>query len=138
MKSQIASMSFIVISALVALIAGGFENHQVFAQTNTGNGNMTSAMVMLAKFHLKAADTELANGNNTAALNELTMAQLQVLALGMKPMDMAQAMQLMKSTGHGAFSSNSVPDNCIILKGGVLECRDSLTQTISLSNQTGG
>lgn len=141
MKSQIASMSFIVISALVALIAGGFENHQVFAQTNTGNGNMTSAMVMLARFHLKAADTELANGNHTAALNELTMAQLQVLALGMKPMgtvDMAQAMQLMKSTGHGAFSSNPVPDNCIILKGGVLECRDSLTQTISLSNQTGG
>ncbi len=141
MKSQTASMSFIVISALVALIVGGFENHQVFAQTNTGNGNMTSAMVMLARFHLKAADTELANGNNTAALNELTMAQLQVLALGMKPMgtvDMAQAMQFMKSTGHGAFSSNSVPDNCIILKGGVLECRDSLTQTISLSNQTGG
>jgi hypothetical protein len=143
MKLQIAIMSFIVISALVALIAGGFENPQVFAQTNTsnGNGNMTSAMVMLARFHLKAADTELANGNNTAALNELTMAQLQVLALGMKPMgtvDMAQAMQLMKSTGHWAFSSNSVPDNCIILKGGVLECRDSLTQTISLSNQTGG
>lgn len=142
MKLQIAIMSFIAISALVALIAGGFENPQVFAQTNTSNGNMTSAMVMLARFHLKAADTELANGNNTAALNELTMAQLQVLALGMKPMgtvDMAQAMQLMKSTGHGAFSSsNSVPDNCIILKGGVLECRDSLTQTISLSNQTGG
>ncbi len=141
MKLQIAIMSFIVISALVALIAGGFENPQVFAQTNTSNGNMTSAMVMLARFHLKAADTELANGNNTAALNELTMAQLQVLALGMKPMgtvDMAQTMQLMKSTGHGAFSSNSVPDNCIILKGGVLECRDSLTQTISLNNQTGG
>jgi hypothetical protein len=68
------------------------------------------------------------------------MAQLQVLALGMKSMgtvNMTQAMQLMKSTGHGAFS-NSVPDNCIILKGGVLECRDSLTQAISLSNQTGG
>ena len=141
MKLQIAVMSFIVISALAALIVGGFENHQIYAQTNTSNENMTSAMVMLARFHLKAADTELANGNNTAALNELTMAQLQVLALGMKPMgtvDMAHAMQLMKSTGHGTFSSNSVPDNCIILKGGVLECRDSLTQTISLSNQTGG
>ncbi len=141
MKLQIVIMSFIAISALIALIAGGFENHQVYAQTNTSNGNMTSAMVMLARFHLKAADTALANGNNTAALNELTMAQLQVLALGMKPMgtvDMAQAMQLMKSTGNGAFSSNSVPDNCIILKGGVLECRDSLTQAISLSNQTGG
>lgn len=48
MKSQTASMSFIVISALVALIVGKFENHQVFAQTNTGNGNMTSAMGHLA------------------------------------------------------------------------------------------
>jgi hypothetical protein len=36
------------------------------------------------------------------------------------------------------ISNNSVPDNCIILKGGVLECRDSLTQSISFSNQTGG
>jgi len=140
MKLQIAIMLFFVISALVVLIASEFENHQVYAQTNTSNGNMTSAMVMLARFHLKAADTQLANGNNTAALNELTMAQLQVLALGMKPMgtvNMAQAMQLMKSTGHDAFINNSVPDNCIILKGGVLECRDSLTQSISLSNQTG-
>jgi hypothetical protein len=85
---------------------------------------------------LKAADTALANGNNTAALNELTLAQLQVLMLGMKPMgtvDVAQAMQLMKGV---ASSKNSIPNNCIILKGGVLECRDSLTQSISLSNQS--
>jgi len=140
MKLQTVIMPIILISTLVVLFASEFENYQVYAQTNISNGNMTSAMVMLARFHLKAADTALANGNSTAALNELTMAQLQVLALGMKPMgtvNMTQAMQLMKSTGHGAFS-NSVPDNCIILKGGVLECRDSLTQAISLSNQTGG
>jgi len=48
-------------------------------------GNMTSGMVNLARFHLKAADSALANGN-TVALNELTLAQLQVLMLGMKPM----------------------------------------------------
>jgi hypothetical protein len=99
---------------------------------------MTSAMVMLARFHLKAADTALANGNNTSALNELTLAQLQVLMLGMKPMgtvDMAQAMQLLKGTGGVTPKTSSVPDNCIILKGGVLECRDSLTQSISFSNQ---
>jgi len=139
MKLQIAIMSFIVISALVVLIASEFENHQVCAQTNTSNGNMTSAMVMLARFHLKAADTALANGNDTAALNELTMAQLQVLALGMKPMgtvNMAQAMQLMNGTGPGISSKSSVPDNCIILKGGVLECRDSLTQSISFTKQS--
>jgi hypothetical protein len=139
MRLQLAIIPFIVISALVVSIVGGFAIHPVYAQTNTSNGNMTSAMVILARFHLKAADTALANGNNTSALNELTLAQLQVLMFGMKTMgtlDVAQAMQLMKGTGGGAYSKSSVPDNCIILKGGVLECRDSLTQSISFSNQS--
>jgi hypothetical protein len=134
MKRQIQITSFILISTLVISMVEVFTDHDVYAQKNIRNGNMTSAMVMLARFHLKAADTALANGNNTAALNELTLAQLQVLMLGMKPMatvDMAQVMQLLKST-----AGSSVPDNCIILKGGVLECRDSLTQSISLSNQS--
>jgi len=59
--------------------------------------------------------------------------------LSMKTMgtvDMAETMQLMKSTGTGIPSKSPVPDNCIILKGGVLECRDSLTQSISLTNQS--
>jgi len=141
MRLQLAIIPFMVISALVVSMVEGFAIHPVYAQTNTSNGNMTSATVILARFHLKAADTALANGNNTAALNDLTLAQLQVLMLGMKSMgtvDVAQAMQLMKGTGGAGSASNnsSVPDNCIILKGGVLECRDSLTQSISLSNQS--
>ena len=138
MNLQIAIIPFFLISALMISMVEGFANHEVYGQKNTRNANMTSAMVMLARFHLKAADTALANGNNTAALNELTLAQLQVLSLGMKLMgtvDMAQAMQLLKSTG-SVTSGSSVPDNCIILKGGVLECRDSLTRSISLSNQS--
>ena len=140
MRLQLAIIPFMVISTLVVSIIEGFAIHPVYAQTNTSNGNMTSAMVILARFHLKAADTALANGNNTAALNELTLAQLQVLMFGMKTVgtvDVAQAMQLMKaSIGAGVYSKSSVPDNCIILKGGVLECRDSLTQSISFSNQS--
>jgi hypothetical protein len=139
MNLQIVILSFILILALVVSIVEGFANYQVYAQTNTSNGNMTSAMVNLAKFHLKAAETALANGNNTAALNQLTLAQLQVLMLRMKPMgnvDMAQAMQFIKGTGSVTAETSSVADNCIILKGGVLECRDSLTQSISFSNQT--
>jgi|SRR5215469_11385941 len=138
MKLQIGIIALILISALGVSMVEGFVNYEVYAQTNTSKENMTSAMVLLARFHLKAADTALANGNNTAALNELTLAQLQVLSLGMKLMgtvDMAQAMQLLKSTG-SVTSGSSVPDNCIILKGGVLECRDSLTRSISLSNQS--
>jgi hypothetical protein len=140
MRVNIAIIAFIVVSALIVSMVEGFAIHPINAQTTTSNRNMTDAMVSLARFHLKAADTALANGNNTAALNELTLAQLQVLMFGMKTMgtlDVAQAMQLMKaSTGAGAYSKSSVPDNCIILKGGVLECRDSLTQSISLSNQS--
>ena len=124
---------------MISALVEGFAIHPVYAQTNTSNGNMKDATVILARFHSKAADTALANGNNTAALNELTLAQLQVLMFGMKTMgtlDVAQAIQLMKQTGGGALSKSSVPDNCIILKGGVLECRDSLTQSISFSNQS--
>ena len=42
----------------------------------------------------------------------------------------AQAMRLMKSTGTRISSKSSVPDNCIVLKGEVLEYRDSLTQYV--------
>ena len=72
MRLRLAIIPFIVISVLVVSIVEGFAIHPVYAQTNTSNGNMTDAMVILARFHLKAADTALANGNNTAALNELT------------------------------------------------------------------
>jgi hypothetical protein len=47
----------------------------------------------------------------------------------------AQAMQLMKSTGTRISSKSSVPDNCIILKGEVLECSDSLTQVFRVPNK---
>src|SRR5215469_5637650 len=33
-------------------------------------------------------------------------------------------------------TDEEVPDNCIVLKDGVLECRDSLTQSISFTNQS--
>ena len=138
MRLKIEILPLIVVSVLVAPIVAGYAIHPIYAQANTtSTGNMTDAMVSLARFHLKAADTALANGNSTEALHQLTLSQLQVLMLGMKTMgtvNMTQAMQLMKSTQTtGISSESSVPDNCIILKGGVLECRDSLTQSVSFS-----
>jgi hypothetical protein len=41
----------------------------------------------------------------------------------------------MKSTGTRISSKSSVPDNCIILKGEVLEYRDSLAQVFRLPNK---
>jgi hypothetical protein len=140
MRLKIAIIPYIVVMpALLVSTLEGYAIHPINAQTNQSNGNMTDAMVILARFHLKAADTALANGNSTEALHQLTLSQLQVLMLGMKTMgtvDLAEAMQLMKSTETGLSSKSSVPDNCIILKGGVLECRDSLTQSVSYMNQS--
>ena len=42
---------------------------------------------------------------------------------------------LMKSTATRISSKSSVPDNCIIPKGEVLEYRDSLTQVFRLPNK---
>ena len=139
MRLKIEIIPFMVVSVLVAAIVEGFVIHPIYAQTNISTGNMTDAMVSLARFHLRAADTALANGNSTEALHQLTLSQLQVLMLGMKTMgtvNMAQAMQLLKGTAGVMPDTSSVPDNCIILKGGVLECRDSLTRSISFSNQS--
>ena len=54
MKLQIVILFFILISALMVSMVEGFGNHQLYAQTNTSNGNMTSAMVMLALYVINA------------------------------------------------------------------------------------
>jgi hypothetical protein len=139
MRLKMPIIPFIVLPAILVSTLEGYAIHPIYAQTSKSSENMTDAMVILARFHLKAADTALANGNSTEALHQLTLSQLQVLMLGMKTMgtvDMAQAMQLMKSTGTGLSSKSSVPDNCIILNSGVLECRDTLTQSVSFTNQS--
>ena len=94
MRLKIEIIPFIVGSVLLAPIVEGFVIHPIYGQMNTSTGNMTDAMVSLARFHLRAADTALANGN-TEALHQLTLSQLQVLMLDMKTMgtvDVTQAM----------------------------------------------
>jgi hypothetical protein len=102
---------------------------------NSGSSiNMTSAMVELARIHLRDADKALTTGNTTGAVEQLSLARLQISMMGMKTMatmNETQAMDFMKGGGGGA--TMAVPDNCILLKGGVLECRDPLTQSISFS-----
>jgi hypothetical protein len=140
----------IVISAIVSLIVihtpstDIFANHFAMAQRSDiqgTNANMTSAMVELARLHLSDADKALKSGNTTKASEQLTLAQLQISMMDMKTMmrlNQTQAMAFMKGmTAAGGMINpkdiRMVPDNCIILNGGVLECRDPLTQSISLS-----
>jgi len=96
---------------------------------------MDFAMAELAKIHLMAADRALMKGNTTAAFNQMNLAYLQLSMLGMKDMgtlNETQAMKFMQGRG-GASDIKMVPENCIIIQGGVLECRDILTGSYSLA-----
>jgi hypothetical protein len=117
--------------------------------TNSGSNNLSKnsmelAMSELAKIHLMAANEALKKGNTTAAFAQMNLAYLQLSMLGMKDMgtlNETQAMKFMQSGGKGSSSSSSsssdskmmVPDNCIIIQGGILECRDILTGSYSLA-----
>jgi hypothetical protein len=141
---------FIIVSADMSKFAIG----SVSAQTNNNNSNATNstsvskstmdlAMSELAKIHLMAANEALMKGNTTAAFTQMNLAYLQLSMLGMKDMrtlNETQAMKFMQSGGQRSSSSSSssdtkmmVPDNCIIIQGGVLECRDILTGSYSLA-----
>ncbi len=108
-------------------------------QTSEGadNSNMTSAMIASARMHLMDANKALTTGNTSAALEQLNLAQLQLSMMGMKTMttlNQTQAMDFMTSGNlSGMTDPKMIPENCILLNSGVLQCRDSLTQSISFS-----
>src|SRR5919197_2958873 len=127
-----------------------FAIYSVSMQTNdsnvTNSNNVTKntmelAMSELAKIHLMAANDALMKGNTTAAFAQMNLAYLQLSMLGMKDigtLNQTQAMKFMKCGGQGSSSSSSdskmmVTDNCIIIQGGILECRDILTGSYSLA-----
>ncbi|MFZ0326207.1 MAG: hypothetical protein WAL66_02785 [Nitrososphaeraceae archaeon] len=110
----------------------------VIAQLNgpkNANTNMSSVMMESVRMHLKAADKAMSAGNASAALEQMNMAQMQISVMGMKNMgvmNQSQAMQFMKGN---PTSMRVVPENCIILNDGTLECRDSLTNSYSFITQ---
>jgi hypothetical protein len=116
---------------------------------NNSNNNVTKstmdlAMSELARIHLMAANEALMKGNTTAAFSQMNLAYLQLSMLGMKDMgtlNQTQAMKCVRTSyemcdvqgGGVALDSKMVPDNCIIIQGGVLKCRDILTASYSLA-----
>lgn len=121
---------------------------------NKSNNNITKstmdlAMSELARIHLMTANEALMKGNTTAAFSQMNLAYLQLSMLGMKDMGRMNETQMMKFMQSGAEQSSSpsspsspsptsarkmmVPENCIIIQGGVLECRDILTGSYSLA-----
>jgi hypothetical protein len=132
-------VSVVLISVLVTTIPQNDSVYTVSAQMNnsnhTNNNSMNFAMDELAKLHLMVADQALKNGNTTAAFNQMNLAYLQLAMLGMKDMgtlNETQAMKFMQGGGK-ALDTKMVPENCIIIQGGVLACHDTLTGTYSLA-----
>ena len=131
-------VSVLAVVMITSTVTNGFVIYPVSAQVNSSNTNKTSmdfAMFELAKIHLMAADRALMKGNNTEAFNQMNLAYLQLSMLGMKDMGTLNETQAMKFMKGGGVESDSkmVPDNCIIIQGGVLECRDILTGSYSLA-----
>jgi hypothetical protein len=132
-------VSVVLISVLVTALPRNDSVYTVSAQmnnsNNTNNNSMNFAMDELAKLHLMVADQALKNGNTTAAFNQMNLAYLQLAMLGMKDMgtlNETQAMKFMQGEGK-ALDTKMVPENCIIIQGGVLACHDTLTGTYSLA-----
>jgi hypothetical protein len=153
-KFVVLSMSLCISAAILLFIVKyadttRFTVNSALAQMNGSNvtsssndvskNTMELAMSELAKIHLMAANEALMKGNTTAAFTQMNLAYLQFAMLGMKDMgtlDANQAMKFMQSGVNGSSSSNSemkVPDNCIIIQGGVLQCRDILTGSYSVA-----
>jgi hypothetical protein len=126
---------FTVYSALAQMNASNVTS----ASNDVSKNTMQLAMSELAKIHLMAANEALIKGNTTAAFAQMNLAYLQVAMLGMKNMGTLnenQAMKFMQSGVKGSSLSNNemkVPDNCIIIQGGVLQCRDILTGSYSVA-----
>ena len=129
-KIKIAMIAIIAAFWLV-VVASSFSIYAVYAQTNSNN--MSSSMIESARMHIRAADKALASGNATGALDQVNFAQMQLSMMGMKNMGTMNEQQVKEFMKGGASppNMNAVPENCIVLNGGVLRCRDSLTQSYS-------
>jgi ABC-type transporter MlaC component len=131
-----AKITLVLIPILQALTLAmtiiSFTIYPVYAQTS-GGSNMSSSMIESARMHIRAADKALASGNTTGALDQVNFAQMQLSMMGMKNMGTMNEQQVKEFMKGGASTPNinAVPENCIVLNGGVLRCRDSLTQSYS-------
>jgi hypothetical protein len=126
-------------------VSAQMENNSsnVTNNNNVTKSTMDLAMSELARIHLMAANEALMKGNTTAAFSQMNLAYLQLSMLGMKDMGTMNETQMMKFMQSGAEQSSSpssssaskmmVPENCIIIQGGVLQCRDILTGSYSLA-----
>ncbi|HEY5631348.1 MAG TPA: hypothetical protein VIR31_04415 [Nitrososphaeraceae archaeon] len=147
------SIAVLLLFTITSTYTSRFVIYPVSAQMNNNNNSssnnnatkstMDLAMSELARIHLMAANEALMKGNTTAAFSQMNLAYLQLSMLGMKDMGRMNETQMMKFMQSGAEQSSSpsssssakmvVLENCIIIQGGVLQCRDIPTGSYSLA-----
>ena len=135
--------SKVVIYPVYAQMGDNSSSNVPNSNNNATKNTMDLAMSELARIHLIAANEALMRGDTTAAFSQMNLAYLQFSMLEMKDMGRmngTQMMKFMQSTPERSSSPSSssaskmmVPENCIIIQGGVLQCRDILTGSYSLA-----
>ena len=122
-------LKFIITMLLIGIIISVFSSEftaiipQATAQKTTGTGNMTAPMMESARFHLKAADELLTEGNTEDALDQINLAEIQLslLNMGSQETSMNQTQAIEFITG-GSLSSMKMAANCIIDNQAMIHC----------------
>ncbi|CAN5383626.1 hypothetical protein BH18THE2_BH18THE2_43790 [soil metagenome] len=123
-KNYLKITSALVIGIIVTMVTNQFVDisHPISAQTNS-SGNMEAPMMESARFHLRAADELLMEGNTVAALDQIDLAEIQLSLLNMgsqeTTMNQTQAMELVIG---GSLSSMKMAANCIIDSQAMVRC----------------
>ena len=111
----------LLLAGLIAIAMDGFFIvPPAFAQAGE---NMTSPMIESTRFHLKAADGLLMEGNSQAALDQINLAEIQLslLNMGSQETSMNQTAAMEFIIG-GSFSSMKMAANCIIDSQAMVSC----------------
>src|SRR5919202_4084263 len=97
--------------------------HTTSAQLTSNSEHMTATMTESARIHLKTADDLLIRGNTKAALEQISLAELQLSLLRMSSegttMNQTAATEFIVG---GSLSSMKMPANCVIDGEGKVRC----------------
>lgn len=113
-KERLSFATFTVVFSLgigIGMFTIG-QTYIVSAQTNTTS--MTSAMTEMTMQHLNASEIALSNNDTAAALDHITLAQLQLSMMGMESADTVSGNQRTELMG---------ANSCILDSAGILQCR---------------
>jgi hypothetical protein len=114
------SATLLLLGMITIAMEGFFNVPPAFAQAGE---NMTSPMIQSTRFHLKAADGLLIEGNTAAALDQINLAEIQLSLLNMgsqeTTLNQTGAMEFIIG---GSLSSMKMAANCIIDSQAMVSC----------------